>query len=326
MDKILSGLRPTGRMHIGNFFGAVENWVRLQDGNICFFEIADWHTLTTKPENSKNLRELIRETVIDWFACGIDPEKSCVFVQSDVKEHSELFLLFSMLVTVQRLQRNPTLKDMIKDLSIGENLSFGLLGYPVLQAADILIYRANKVPVGEDQLPHIELTREIARRFNFLYGETFPEPEAILTEAKRVPGLDGKRMSKSLGNTILISDSEKDVEKKVMSAFTDPLKIKKDDIGHPEGCVPFAYLKILNKEIYTKREIECKEGKIGCVQCKKEIASLLNKFLEPIRERREIVSKWDIEKILIKGKEKAREEARKTMEITREKMGLWSSK
>ncbi len=326
MDKILSGLRPTGRVHIGNFFGAIENWVRLQNNNICFFEVADWHTLTTKPENSKNLKGLIKETVIDWFACGIDPEKSTVFVQSDVKEHAELYLLFSMLVTVQRLQRNPTLKDMIRDLSIGENLSFGLLGYPVLQAADILIYRANKVPVGEDQLPHIELAREIARRFNYLYGEVFPEPEGILTEAKRVPGLDGRRMSKSLGNTILISDSREDVDKKIFEAFTDPLKIKKNDPGHPEGCVPFAYLKILNKEMFTEREKACIEGKIGCVQCKKEISSILNDFLEPIRKKRKEVEKWDIEKILNKGKEKAIEETRKTMQIVRENMGLWSHK
>lgn len=326
MDKILSGLRPTGRVHIGNFFGAIENWVRLQIDNICFFEVADWHTLTTKPENSKNLRELIKETVIDWFSCGIDPEKSTVFVQSDIKEHSELYLLFSMLVTVQRLQRNPTLKDMIRDLSIGENLSFGLLGYPVLQAADILIYRANKVPVGEDQLPHIELAREIARRFNYLYGEVFPEPDGILTEAKRVPGLDGRRMSKSLGNTILISDSKEDVEKKIFEAFTDPLKIKKNDPGHPEGCVPFAYLKILNKELYSKREKECINGEIGCVQCKKEISSLLNEFLEPIRIKRKEVSGWDIEKILDKGKKKATEETRKTLKIVRKNMGLWSFK
>lgn len=326
MDKVLSGLRPTGRVHIGNFFGAIENWVRLQAKNICFFEVADWHTLTTKPETSKNLKGLITETVIDWFSCGIDPEKSTVFVQSDVKEHSELYLLFSMLVTVQRLQRNPTLKDMIRDLSIGENLSFGLLGYPVLQAADILIYRANKVPVGEDQLPHIELTREIARRFNYLYGEIFPEPEAILTEAKRVPGLDGRRMSKSLGNTILISDSKEDVQKKVMEAFTDPLKIKKNDLGHPEGCVPFAYLKILNKELHTKRESECKNGEVGCVQCKKEIAEILNNFLEPFREKRKEISKWDIEKILKLGKEKAQTETRKTIEIVRKNMGLWSFK
>lgn len=326
MDKILSGLRPTGRVHIGNFFGAIENWVRLQNDNICFFEVADWHTLTTKPENSKNLKGLIKETVIDWFACGIDPEKSTVFVQSDVKEHAELYLLFSMLVTVQRLQRNPTLKDMIRDLSIGENLSFGLLGYPVLQAADILIYRANKVPVGEDQLPHIELAREIARRFNYLYGEVFPEPEGILTEAKRVPGLDGRRMSKSLGNTILISDSKEDVDKKIFEAFTDPLKIKKNDPGHPEGCVPFAYLKILNKELFTEREKACVNGEIGCVQCKKEIASKLNEFLEPIRKKRKEVEKWDIEKILNKGKEKAIEETRKTMQIVRENMGLWSHK
>ncbi len=326
MYRILSGLRPTGRVHIGNYFGAIENWVRLQEKNDCFFMVADWHTLTTKPENSKNLKDLIIETVIDWFSCGIDPKKATVFVQSDVKEHSELYLLFSMLVTVQRLQRNPTLKDMIRDLSIGENLSFGLLGYPVLQAADILIYRANKVPVGEDQLPHIELTREIARRFNYLYGEVFPEPEPILTEAKRVPGLDGRRMSKSLGNTILLSDTREDVEKKVMAAFTDPLKIKKNDIGHPEGCVPFAYLKILDKKLSEKRELECENGEIGCVQCKREIAGLLNDFLQPIREKRLEVSKWDIEDLLRDGGKKAREEAVKTMKIVRNSMGLWSNK
>ncbi|MCD6399501.1 tryptophan--tRNA ligase [candidate division WOR-3 bacterium] len=323
MGIILSGLRPTGKVHIGNYFGALQNWVKLQDEYKCFFEIADWHSLTTKYENTKDLRETILNTAKDWFSVGIDYNKSVVFVQSDVKEHAELHLLFSMLVTLQRLQRNPTVKEMVKDLHLGKNVSYGLLGYPVLQAADILIYRADKVPVGEDQLPHLELTREIARRFNYLFGSVFAEPDPLLTPAPRVPGVDGKRMSKSMNNAIFLTDDGRTVEKKVMQAFTDPVKIKRDDPGHPEGCVVFAYRKILDPEGSKEIKKECKAGKIGCVECKKETSRMLNAFLEPIRKKRQEVEALDITGILKDGAAKARKTASETMKLVREHMSLW---
>ena len=325
MDRVLSGLRPTGRIHIGNYFGALSNWVKLQDKYKCFYEVADWHALTTMYAESSKFKDLIKETVIDWLTVGIDPEKSVLFVQSDVKEHAELHLLFSMLVTVPRLQRNPTLKEMVKDMHLEEKVSYGLLGYPVLQASDVLIYRPEKVPIGEDQLPHLELTREIARRFNYLYGETFPEPEPILTRAKRIPGIDGRKMSKSYGNAIFITESEDEVEKKIMQAFTDPEKIKKNDPGHPEGCVVFAYRKALDEEDAAELEKKCRAGEIGCVQCKKETSKMMNDFLQVFREKRiKIEKEASVEDILSEGASKARNFARETMEIVRERMGMWS--
>ncbi|HDI82901.1 MAG TPA: tryptophan--tRNA ligase [candidate division WOR-3 bacterium] len=324
MERVLSGLRPTGRIHIGNYFGALVNWVRFQDEYKCFYEVADWHALTTMYPESKKFRGLIRETVLDWLTVGIDPEKSVLFVQSDVKEHAELHLLFSMLVTIPRLQRNPTIKEVVKDLHMEDKISYGLLGYPVLQASDVLIYRPQKVPIGEDQLPHLELTREIARRFNHLYGETFPEPEPILTKTKRIPGIDGRKMSKSYGNAIYITEPPEEVEKKIMQAFTDPEKIKKDDPGHPEGCVVFAYRSTIDEDGTKELEKKCRAGEIGCVQCKRETAKMMNEFLDKFRKRREELKSVDVTSILKEGAEKAREFARETMQIVRERMGMWS--
>ncbi|RKZ19184.1 tryptophan--tRNA ligase [bacterium] len=324
MERVLSGLRPTGRIHIGNYFGALVNWVRFQDEYKCFYEVADWHALTTMYPESKKFRGLIRETVLDWLTVGIDPEKSVLFVQSDVKEHAELHLLFSMLVTIPRLQRNPTIKEVVKDLHMEDKISYGLLGYPVLQASDVLIYRPQKVPIGEDQLPHLELTREIARRFNHLYGETFPEPEPILTKTKRIPGIDGRKMSKSYGNAIYITEPPEEVEKKIMQAFTDPEKIKKDDPGHPEGCVVFAYRSAIDEDGTKDLEKKCRAGEIGCVQCKRETAKIMNEFLDKFRKRREELKSVDVNSILKEGAEKAREFARETMQIVRERMGMWS--
>lgn len=324
MQRILSGLRPTGKVHIGNYFGALKNWVKLQDEYETFYEIADWHTLTTKYDEIENLKERIINTTIDWLSVGIDPKKSVLFVQSDVKEHAELHLLFSMLITVPRLERNPTLKEMAKDAGLKGNISYGLLGYPVLQASDVLIYRANRVPVGEDQLPHLELTRELARRFNSVYDKVFPEVEPILTEAPRIPGMDGQRMSKSLGNAIYISDSPDIVEEKVTSAYTDPSKIRKDDPGHPQGCVVFAYLKALEVPDIKELEKDCKSGGRGCVACKKETADLLNEFLQPFRHERHMIEREvDVEKILKEGAKNAGAEARKTMELVRQSMKMW---
>jgi len=324
MQRILSGIRPTGKVHIGNYFGALKNWVELQNEYETFYMVADWHILTTKHEKTEGLRNRIIDNVIDWISVGIDPKKSILFVQSQVKEHAELYLLFSMLITVSRLERNPTLKEVVRDSGLKGQVSYGLLGYPVLQASDILVYRANKVPIGEDQLPHLEITREFARKFNSLYGKVFNEVEPILTETPRIPGLDGRKMSKSLSNDICIADSPKDVEKKLMRAFTDPKKIRKSDPGHPKGCVVFAYLSAIGIPDIKDIKSECKKGERGCVDCKKKAASKLNEFLNPIREKKKKAKKeLDVVEILNEGAKKASKEAQKTMQMVRKAMGMW---
>jgi len=325
--KILSGFRPTGKVHLGNLFGALKNWIELQNSNECYFEVADYHALTTGYDRTEQLNSNIIDMVTDWLACGLNPEKSVIFVQSDVPEHIELFTLLSMITPLPWLERNPTLKEQLKDLNI-KTIHFGHLGYPILQAADILIYKATAVPVGEDQLPHIELTREIARRFNNLYGEVFPEPTSLLTKFPRVPGPDGKRMQKSLKNTIHISENPEDIRKKINQAFTDPEKIHKNDKGHPENCVIFAYHNIFNSENLKQRKADCKKGNIGCVQCKQECASLVIDSLSPYRQRRTKLNKdkEKVREILKEGAKKAGKEAQKTIADVRKNMMLWGSK
>lgn len=326
MKRILSGLRPTGKIHIGNYFGALSNWVKLQKDYECFYEIADWHVLTTDYKNTEKLREYIIEAVCDWISVGIDPEKSCVFVQSQVKEHAELSLIFGMLISVARLERNPTLKEQIKELGLDENISYGHLGYPVLQAADILVYKADLVPVGEDQLPHIEIAREIARRFNYLYGETFPIPEPVLTPTPRVPGIDGKaKMSKSLNNAIFVDDEPEEIRAKIKKAYTDPLKIKLGDPGHPDGCVVFAYHHLVNEDEVPEIREGCESGRLGCVECKKNCAEKMINFLNPFRDRKRELRKNlnRIIEIINEGINRARKVAEKTLEDVREKMKLW---
>jgi len=320
--RILSGMRPTGKLHLGNYIGVLANWVRLQGEYDCFFEVADWHALTTGYEQTETIRKDSLEVVIDWLAAGIDPERSVVFIQSDVKEHAELHLLLSMLVTTARLERNPTLKEQIRDLHLGENVTYGHLGYPVLQAADILIYRAHAVPVGEDQLPHLEITREIARRFNSIYGEVFPIPEPILTKFARVPGLDGRRMSKSVGNVILMSDSPEEIERKVMTAITDPQKIRMGDPGHPDICNVFAYHARFSEQEISEIRKGCESGKLGCVDCKKRCAAAISSYLAPIRQRRSELESdpRHILDILDDGARRAREAAAATMELVRHAM------
>ncbi len=322
--KILSGNRPTGKIHIGNVFGALQNWKELQEENECFFEIADYHALTTGYDNTENLRNDIMEIAIDWLAFGLDPDKSAIFVQSDVKEHIELFTLLSMITPLPWLERNPTLKEQLQELDI-RIVHFGHLGYPVLQASDILIYKATAVPVGEDQLPHIELTREIARRFNNLYGEVFPEPISLLTKYPRVPGPDGKRMSKSLNNTILLSEEPEEIKKKVKQAFTDPQKIRKNDKGHPDNCVVFAYHKIFNVKNKEQRERDCKSGTIGCVECKEDCTTTMIEYLSPYREKRNELKKNEsyVRDILKTGAHKAGVETNKTISDVRDHMKLW---
>jgi tryptophanyl-tRNA synthetase len=322
---ILSGMRPTGKLHLGNLFGALENWVKMQDVYECFYCVVDWHALTTDYENPQRIGESVRQMVIDWLSCGIDPQKAVVFKQSDVKEHAELHLLLSMLTPLSWLERVPTYKEQLQQLK-GKNLfTYGFLGYPLLQAADILVYKANAVPVGEDQAPHIELTREIARRFNHLYQrKVFPEPETLLNIYKVVPGLDNRKMSKSYNNVIEISTPPGEIPAKVRMMITDPGRIKKTDPGNPHICSVFAYHRIFNQENLEEMEESCKKGSIGCVECKKAVSTYLQNFLEPVYHRRQELENNPqlIMEVLAEGGKKARTVAQETMEEVRQVMGL----
>jgi tryptophanyl-tRNA synthetase len=392
---IVSGMRPTGKLHLGHYFGVIKNWLKLQEGegNKYIF-VADWHALTTAYTKTDLLKENIENLMLDWLSCGLDPDKNTLFIQSLVKEHAELYLLFGMITPKSWLELNPTYKDLkynllkinelkaefskkvenlagelvkkldlkvedeeglksllveelsealikalfegkiegelLKKLNVDKKLlyqidTYGFLGYPVLQAADILVYKGNTVPVGEDQLPHIELTREIARRFNRLYGETFPEPQPLLTETPKVVGIDGRKMAKSYNNAIYLSDSAEEVEQKVRKMVTDPQRVRKTDPGRPEICPVFTMHKLFTDEQTLKMiEEDCRTARIGCVQCKKILAQNINQFLEPIRERRSYYEAnkdelWDIFK---EGSKKASEVAKKTLAEVREKMNL----
>jgi tryptophanyl-tRNA synthetase len=317
-------MRPTGRLHLGNYLGALQNWVALQESSENLHMVADWHSLTTDYEHVAQIEPNTIEMVIDWLAAGIDPEKSPVFIQSRVKEHAELHLIFSMLVTTSRLERNPTVKEQVRDLKLEDAVSYGHLGYPVLQAADILLYKANLVPVGEDQVPHIELTREIARKFNSLYGEVFPVPEVRLTRFARVPGLDNRRMSKSLDNAIYLSDSPEEIAAKVRTAYTDPTKLRANDPGHPDGCVVFAYHRAFNGENAEAIGADCRAGRLGCVANKKNLAAILAEQLRPFRERRlELLAHPErVREALRSGEDRARKIAQETMREVREAMKL----
>lgn len=311
---ILSGMRPTGRLHIGHYVGALENWIALQQDYQNYHLVADYHALTTNLDTSM-IQSHTYDMVMDWLAAGIDPKKSPIFRQSKIKEHTELFLIYSMLITKARLERNPTLKEQVRDED-SDSIGYGFLGYPVLQAADILLYKGEVVPVGEDQLAHIEITREIARRFNSQYGQVFPEPEAKLTTISRLPGLDGKaKMSKSLGNTVYLSDPPEEIQKTIKKAVTDPLKVRKNDPGRPEICVVYTYHKKFNPEEAEQIGIDCRSGALGCVDCKLNAANKISQFFEPLREKRkEFENKPNlVEDILVEGETKAREIAKKTM-------------
>ncbi|MGB9766894.1 MAG: tryptophan--tRNA ligase [Sulfurihydrogenibium sp.] len=388
--RIVSGMRPTGKLHLGHYFGVIKNWLNLQDKEECFFFVADWHALTNKYKDTSDLKENTYQLVIDWISCGIDPSKSTIFVQSAIKEHAELSLLLGMLTPKSWLELNPSYKDLkfnlffqyvrdfllgksikveedtlrqivhdsfyhkrevdfeylekgLVDLSIDANLvkeivfnlkegdigkdidTFGFFGYPVLMAADILIYKAEAVPVGEDQLPHIEISRELARRFNHLYKPVFVEPKALLTESPKLLGIDGRKMSKSYGNTIALSETEEELNKKVLSMKTDTQRIKKSIPGRPEVCNVYTYHNYFTdsqtvKDIYQK----CTTAEIGCIECKKILAENLNRFLNPIREKRKELEKdrQFLDKVILEGNEKAREVASKTMKEVRESMGV----
>lgn len=321
---ILSGMRPTGKLHLGHLVGALENWVSLQHDYNNYHLIADYHALTTNLDSSGIYQNSI-DMLIDWLAAGINPVKSPVFRQSQVKEHTELHLIFSMLVTAARLERNPAVKDQVRDLHI-ENVSYGHLGYPVLQAADILLYKGDLVPVGEDQVPHVEIAREIARRFNNQYGNVFPEPEPKLTKFARLPGLDGidKKMSKSSGNTVLLSDSPDEIRKKVRTAVTDPLKVRRNDPGRPEICLVYTYHKKFNASEAPEIERDCRSGALGCVDCKMRIATHIASVLEPFREQRAHFESHidEVKDILADGETRARARAQQTMNEVHSTMAL----
>ena len=307
-------MRPTGKLHLGHLVGALENWVGLQETFDNYHLIADYHALTTNLDTAQ-LRTLSLEMVVDWLAAGIDPKLSPVFRQSAVKEHTELHLLFSMLITAARLERNPTVKDQVRDLNI-ENITYGHLGYPVLQSADILLYKGEVVPVGEDQVPHVEITREIARRFNQQYGGVFPEPEAKLTKFARLPGLDGNmKMSKSAGNTILLSDSPEEIRARLKKAVTDPQKIRKGDPGRPEICLVYTYHQKFNPGETAQIGADCRSGALGCVDCKLNAANRIAEYLAPIRERRKHFESHpgEVKAILDDGEARARTVAAATM-------------
>ena len=363
---VFSGMRPTGRLHLGNYFGALKNWVELQEKYTCYFCVVDWHMLTTGYADTSSLKENVHQMVLDWLAAGLDPEKCVIFKQSDIIEHAELALLLSMTTPLSWLENNPTWKEQLQelaktkhsvqalggalarpgegDIAIAEQLSAktesskyelrtsGFLLYPVLQSADILLYNATKVPVGQDQLPHVELSREICRRFNSFFPETFAEPEALLTSTPKVPGTDGRKMSKSYGNTIQLLESEDSLKEKIRSLYTDPTKIKATDPGHPEpcaenppGCSAFALHKLYALEDFVKqRKSDCLAGKIGCVACKKDLLLEMSAPFSQFRERRNQLSKNPdaVSSILESGAKKAKDVASETMTRVRRAMNL----
>lgn len=324
--RLLTGIRPTGKLHLGHFVGTLENDVRLQDEYECFFLIADYHALTTYYEQSSEIGANVRETVLDFLAVGIDPQRSTIYLQSMVPEVVELFLLLSMLVSVPRVQRIPTLKEVVRDLKL-ESASLGLLSYPVLQSADIMMVRGEVVPVGKDQASHVELTREICRRFNQLYSPVFPEPETLIGRVPTLPGVDGKaKMSKSLGNIIQLSDSQPEVERQVRRMYTDPTRIHATDPGHVRGNPVFVYHEAFNDEPSEVDDLKrrYRQGRVGDVEVKRTLAAALNRFLDPIRERRASYAARPqlVEEVLREGSAHARAEAQKTLRLAKEAMGL----
>jgi tryptophanyl-tRNA synthetase len=325
METIVSGARPTGRLHLGHLHGALKNWIRLQENYRCYFFVADWHALTTDYAAPQGIGQSTFEMVMDWLSVGLDPARSVLFRQSRVKEHAELHLIYSMITPVPWLERNPTYKEQIKELT-GKDLStYGFLGYPVLQAADITIYKANKVPVGVDQAPHVELTREIVRRFNQLYRSIFPEPEVLLTATQKLPGLDGRKMSKSYGNAVFLSDPAEEIDRKLSRMMTDPARVKRTDPGEPEKCPAFQFHKIY----CTPEEIEfvstgCRTAGIGCLECKKVMIKHVIEDLAPFREKRAQLEKTPevVEEVLQAGHETAQKKASETLSEVRETLGL----
>ena len=325
-QRIMSGMRPTGKLHLGHYLGVIDNWVKLQNEYDCFYQVADWHALTTKYDKTDALKQDVIEVVMDWLACGIDPNKSTVYVQSLVPETAELHIYLSMITPQNWVERDPTLKDMARILKskegIGTQVNYGLMGYPVLMTADILLFNADFVPVGIDQVAHVELSRDIARRFNYVYNtDFFKEPQPKLNNCSLICGLDGNKMGKSFNNDIKISDSEEITSKKIMTAITDRSRLRKDDPGHPDECeVVYKYWKIFgDEEIQNMVACECKAGARGCADCKRQLAAKVNERMSEIRERRKYYETHpdEVKQIIEEGSAKARLEAGKIISNVR---------
>lgn len=314
--RVFSGMRPTGKLHLGHLVGALANWTKLQDEYRCFFMVADWHALMSEYENPASLKANTLDNVIDWLACGIDPDKSTIFIQSQVPEHLELYFALSLITPLGLLERCPTYKEQLRQVVNRDLSTYAFLGYPVLQAADILLYKADFVPVGEDQLPHLELTRQIVRKFNHLYKtDCFPEPKALLTQTTRLLGLDGRKMSKSYDNYIALSDTPEIIRKKVQGMFTDPERIRLTDSGHPDKCSVFSYRAAFTPQSKNQVHERCLKAEIGCTECKKELAALMADLLAPIQEKRLVLQKDKnyIQDVLSAGCLKASTFAKKTI-------------
>lgn len=325
MDTIVSGARPTGLLHLGHLHGALRNWVGLQDDYRCFFFIADWHALTTDYQSPDGISDGTRAMVAEWLSVGLDPARCTIFRQSDIKEHAELHLLLSMLTPVSWLERNPTYKEQIQELKERDLSTYGFLGYPVLQAADIIMYKAHRVPVGVDQAPHVELTREIVRRFNNFYGPVFPEPEVLLTETQRLPGLDGRKMSKSYGNSVLLSDSPETIDRKLSRMVTDTARARRTDPGEPEKCPAFNLHKIYcTPEEIQEVSVGCRSASIGCLDCKKVMIRHVVDDLAPFREKKAYYDNRpdDIRDVIAEGNRVAGEQAEATMSEVRSVLTL----
>jgi len=326
--RVLSGIQPTGKLHLGNLVGAIYNFKKLQEEYECFYMIADWHSLTSMYNSVNEILEAKIGIIVDWLIAGIDPEKAIVFSQSDIKAHAELYLIFAMLTPISWLQRIPSYKEKREDFAKdqGKDINtYGFLGYPVLQAADIVLYQADLVPVGIDQLPHIEFTQEIVRRFNNFYGKTFAEPKPLLSSFPKLLGIDGRKMSKSYNNAIYLTESPKSLKKKVFSIYTEPSRLRREDKGHPEKCNLFNYHRIFNEDNANSIESACKEAQIGCVECKKMLYDRLNEIIAPFREEHDNLAKDKnfIMDILQEGALKAGEIAEKTMEIVRKNIKIY---
>jgi tryptophanyl-tRNA synthetase len=322
---VLSGMRSTGKLHLGHYFGTLRNWVDLQSRHDCYFFAADWHALTSEYADPSQIRSNTVEAMADWIAAGVDPQRAVVFVQSMVPEHAELHLLLSMITPLGWLERVPTYKEQLREIESRDLSTYGFLGYPVLQTADIILYRANLVPVGEDQASHLEISREITRRFNSLYAPVFPEPQALFTPTARVPGLDGRKMSKSYGNAINLSDPPDVVREKCKSMFTDPTRLRRKDPGHPESCNLFAFHQLLSSvELQERVARDCRAATIGCVEDKALLAEQINAFLEPLQRRRAeaLSDPGALLELLRDGSRRAGERARETLAQVRVALGL----
>lgn len=323
--RVLSGMRPTGKLHLGHWVGALSNWVKLQEKYECFFMVADWHALMSEYKKSSKVWEVIVDNVSDWLAWGINPEKSVIFIQSQIEEHLELFVILSLLTPIAWLFRCPTFKEQMREVKDKEINTYAFLGYPLLQTADIILYKANYVPVGEDQLPHLELAREVVRRFHFIYQKkVFVEPQALLTSTPRLLGLDGRKMSKSYNNFIALDEEEETLQKKVLSMFTDPKRIYRHDKGHPDECNVFNYYSVFFPQEKEKIKKACLSAQIGCKECKSNLANLLAKFIAPYREKKKKILKEKeiIYNILEEGRKKAKRVAEETISEIREIMGI----